>query len=327
MKLEARIRETLRAEADRFRPKLITTRAPAAIRRNSAAIVGTVTAGALVVALMVWFYGTMPTAGPTETSAAPTPTTVAQPTTSLGAHVPPVLAPFIPEATVADGVTTLTVTFIDGSTAELTWPEGLDLMSEGVHPYGWAFIPDIAARDFVIQRGSVEDVVAQFGRPTVLEVYPDGLGGTVTWWEPEGAGINFLGFQFGQWATLVYDGGSSVDTPEMNTETRELWIRSFRGETTSDGFLRFYVDEPLRLGGGGPGISLTFEGSRGTVELVAMECEPGFVEDGIGADDYVDWCDAGGQIVVRVSGPPEFQQQVFDGLQIGPVTVAQSPVS
>jgi hypothetical protein len=238
-------------------------------------------------------------------------------------HIPPQLAPFLPEYSVANGTATLVVTFVDGSTAELNWPEELDMMSVGVYPSGWAYIPHVAARDFFIRQGQVEEVVAQFGPVELLDRYPDGRGGTVGLWRPTDAGgVDYLGFQFGEWAVLVYEYGPGSGSAPMGTEARATWARRLRGETTPDGFLRLGGDEPLRMAIAGDyasPMSMTFESPGGQVQLVPEECRPGFVGDGIGSSEFVHWCDQGGLISVRIVGSAGFQQAVYEGLEIGPV--------
>lgn len=330
MRLEDRIRHTLRAEAERFQPELATSPelAPLASRPRWLVIAGAAAGLAILIGVTALLTRPGPVEPSTHTLSPPTITTPEQATTAPEQattipHIPPQLAPFIPEPFVEDGVAFLVVTFIDGSTAELSWPEELDLMSGGVYPYGWAFIPDVAARDFFIRQGLVEDVVAQFGPVELLDGYPDGRGGTVGLWRPADAGgIDYLGFQFGEWAVLVYEYGPGSGSAPMGEEARAKWVRSFRGETTADGFLRLYGDEPLRIAiaGGYPSpMSMTFESQGGQVELVPEECQPGFVGDGIGSSEFVHWCDQGGLISVRIVGTAGFQQAVYDGLKIGAV--------
>lgn len=319
MKLEDRIRATLHAEAERFEPHLAPTnlrpepesRAWLAFTKAAAAVVILVGTGVLLVR-PVPPTDTVPP--PVTTEPVVTSTTAGNPS-STPPTFPNQLTPWVPEYSVENGLALLVLEFIDGSTAEIRWLESLDLMSGGVYPYGYAHIPQVAARDFFIRRGDVEDVVKQFGPATVLDEYSDGRGGTVALWHPEGAGVDFLGFQFGDWAVLVYEGGSEVLTPTMSIRNRQRWAESFRGETTDGGFLRLYGDEPLRLANDKQ--SMTLQSPMGSVELHLGECPPSEPSESPG--DFVSWCDQGGLIDVHVTGPNEFARAVYEGLQIGTV--------
>lgn len=321
MKLEDRIRNTLHAEAERFEPHLASAELRSTPQSRPWLTYAGVTA-ALVVIVGTGVLlsppqqpaGTLPP--PVSTQPPQTSSTIATPVTT----VPGGLTPWIPQYTVDDGRASVVLEYIEGSTVEISWPESLDLMSEGVVPYGFAYIPNVAARDFFIRRGDVEEVVNQFGEATVLDSYSDGRGGTVNLWRPDGAGTDFLGFQFDDWAVLVYEGGTQVGTPPMSTENRQLWVESFRGESTPAGFLRLYADAPLQLGDVGANLSTTLWSPEGSVELHLTKCEPS--EPSGPFSEFTSWC-ANGHVDVHVTGSEEFAEAVYEGLEIGEVSFAE----
>ncbi|MDX1469643.1 MAG: DUF6174 domain-containing protein [Acidimicrobiia bacterium] len=204
----------------------------------------------------------------------------------------------------------------------------LALASDGVTPYGWARIDDGAGRDFFIRYGDVEDVVSRLGPSEKLGEYPGGSGGVVGFWRPSADEADYLGFQFGPWAVLVYDYRTDAQA-RLSEESRALWASHLRGATNSEGFLLLSSDYPLLLGRAGEypsPMSLTLWSPDGLVSLTPEPCQPGFVSDSkIDNDDYAQWCDVSGHMSIAASGPPEFQQKVYDGLLIGHVSTPGVP--
>ncbi len=316
MNLEDRVRATLHAEAERFEPHLASAELrPVNMSRPWLALAGAAAALAVIVGTGVFLSRPEP---PSDTLPPSGSTAPPQISTTVP-NLPDGFEPWVPEYTLEGGRASVDLTMIDGSAVKISWPETLDLMSEGVNPNGYASMPE-AARDFFIRHGDVEDVVNMFGPATVLDTYSDGRGGTVNLWSPEGAGVDYLGFQFGDWAVLVYEGGAQVETPPMGPEARQRWIESFRGETTPDGFLRLHGDEPLRIAGPGSRLSMTMRSPGGTVELAVEKCEPS--EPSSPFAEFATWCDESGWVTVFVSGTPEFMAEVQEGLIIETVTVA-----
>lgn len=320
MKLEDRIRATLHAEAERFEPQLAATQLKPATRiRPWMAFAGAAAALVVIVGTGVLLSRSQPPADtlPPPGSSQPQTSTTAQVSPPT---VPGALVPWVPEYSVDGGSASVVLEYIEGSSVEISWPEDLDLMSEGVVPYGYASLGEAASRDFFIRRGNVEEVVNQFGAATVLESYSDMRGGTVNLWRPEGAGVDYLGFQFDDWAVLVYEGGTQVGTPPMSIRNRQLWVEGFRGESTPNGFLRLYGDEPLRIGAAGANLSMTLRSPEGSVELHLTQCEAS--EPSGPFNEFVSWCDESGWVDVHVTGSEDFARSVYEGLDIGAVFVA-----
>lgn len=248
-----------------------------------------------------------------------TSTSLTQTGSATQSTVPPnyVLTVFIPEVSVDQGQAALELTLLDGTTLEIEWPETLDLLSGGVTPYGWARIEGGAARDFYIRYGDVVDVIAQFGPATQVGKYPDNAGGVVSFWRPTADEVDYLGFQFGGWAVLVYDYRTAGEG-RMTDESRALWATHFHGSITDEGFLRLSADPPLTLARAGEypsPMSMTLWSPTGLVFLIPGPCQPGFMSP-IDEDDHAFWCDTSGRLSIEVSGPPEYQQQVHDELSV-----------
>jgi hypothetical protein len=274
-----------------------------------------------------------PGGGPVTTIPKPVVTTTVPSTTEatlLGSQAPTHL--FVPEVLVEEGTATLAVEFLDGSTAELSWPADLDVLSDGVAPYGWAHVPHQNARDFFIRRGEPEEVVGLFGSPRLLTEYPDDQGGRVGFWRPEGwPDVDFLAFQFGSWVVLVYDYRTAMFGGDpMSDEDRQLWATHLHGSETSQGFLRLFADEPLQVAPAGAypsPMSITMWSPGGEIDLVPENCDPGFVSPIDDGDEFSHWCDPSGLLSIRIGGPPDFAQQVHGELRVGNVDLAGETTS
>ena len=245
----------------------------------------------------------------------PSESTSTTSTTIASIPLPEPVMAFVPEVFVDQGVASMVVLFPDGSTVDLAWPADLDLVSDGLLPYAWAQIPHRVARDFVIRHGEVPDVLATLGDARLLQEYPNGVGGTVGLWQVSGDEVDYLAFDFDPWTVLVYD---YRGFGRMSDADRELWATNFHGMTTDEGFLTLTADHPLRLSLAGEypsPMQIALHSPRGVVWLVPEDCAPGFVSE-IDLDDFAHWCDGSGRISIRVSGTPEFQQAVHDGLVV-----------
>lgn len=262
----------------------------------------------------------------TSTTATVNSTTTLSTTTTTGIDL---ATRFVPEVLIEGYTASLVVTFPDGSSADLSWPVDLDLLSGGVTPYAWAQVPHRQARDFFIRRGHAEEVVGVFGSPRLMEEYEDPSGGEVGLWRPEGwSDVDFLAFEFDSWVVLVYDyrTGETGGDP-MADDDRQVWVSSLHGRETEDGFLVLSADEPLRIAGAGAypsPMSLTLWSEEGEMDLVPEVCVPGFIsptdviDDG---DEFSHWCDASGLLSLRIVGPHTFAQRVHDHLRVSNVQV------
>jgi hypothetical protein len=137
-----------------------------------------------------------------------------------------------------------------------------------VTPYGSGYLQgkspvagrgDVVGRAFLILYGDLEDVhgdledVLAFvngGRsPQLLARYTGADGQMVGFWDLRlNETPDYLGFQVGRWAVLVYD---YAGTAAMTDAERASWAASFSGRETEDGFLLLQGSGPLRLAGAG----------------------------------------------------------------------------
>lgn len=268
----------------------------------------------------------------TTTSVPPPPTTTPAPTTTRVtiADSDVTFIPFVPEVSVEDGMVSLLVEFTDGSRARLQWPEELDLISEGVIPYGSGWVESEAgsfARDFIIRSGDIEEVLGGFGGAELLDEYEDAQGGMVGFWRPRGWFTDFLAFQFGSWVVLVYDYRFEA---RMDDNSRQLWATNFYGEETEDGYLLLSADPPAELASAGEypsPLQLTLSSDQGEILLIPRECDPASeIYDGahrIGDTEthFASWCDTTGLVTVHIYGTPEFADTVYDQLHVSDVHV------
>ncbi len=231
---------------------------------------------------------------------------------------------FVPVLHLEGGTLSLDIVFVDGSQTTIEWPVALDLVSEGVIPYGWAFIPGGSSRDFFVRPGTVEDVLVRLGGADLVGEYLDGTGATVGLWRPQGDEVDYLAFQFGNWSVLVYD---YRDDLQMSDEHRALWATNFHGEATGEGFLVLSAGHPLQLvfAGDYPApLSMTLHGADGDVKLTPGACEPGVI-DGIDGDAFAAWCTVEANMTIQAYGTGNFQQAVAEGLVVRSVVIAEPP--
>jgi hypothetical protein len=179
----------------------------------------------------------------------------------------------------------LPVAFPDGTRAELVYPSELDLAELGATPYSSGYLRgksptpgrgDEVGRDFRIFYGDVHDVLAFVNggaSPALLAHYKGADGQTVGFWDVRlNETPDYLAFQFGHWAVLVYDYAGAA---AMTDEERASWAASFSGRETDDGFLLLEGVGRLRLARTGEhaGPELAF-GSAGELTLFPGRCTP-----------------------------------------------------
>jgi hypothetical protein len=259
------------------------------------------------------------------TTRGPTASSVPPPATRLLDGPEPALDRFIPNLSVVNDKLSLDVEFVDGTTATVSWPESLDLLSRGLVPYGWAFVSGGAARNFFIRPGSVEDALRRLGTTELLGEYVDGDGQIVGLWRPISDQVDYLGFQFENWTVLVYDYRTEA---RMTEEHRQLWAESFHGDETDEGFLLLSADRPLQLvyAGDYPDpLRMTLRGENGEVRLVPGACQPGSISPSGDGDGVVIWCAETADMTVHAYGPVEFQRLVETGLAVENVSIAVPP--
>jgi hypothetical protein len=210
------------------------------------------------------------------------------------------------------------VTFPDGTTAELRYPAGLDLVRQGVRPYSSGSLPGTSGRDFKIHYRGAGEFLA--GRAPA-ETYTGADAQRVELWrardsEPE----YYLVFRFGSWSVLVWDGAGGAS---MTEEERRAWARSLEGQETEDGFLVLEAGGPLRLGRfgdhAGPELMLGDGAGNDVLLITGLWCD-GTREHPDRSSGFASWClpkPSKTAIAVHVySDDHSFVDAVLEGLEI-----------
>jgi hypothetical protein len=266
---------------------------------------------------------TTPPAGATTTTGGPSPTR--PPVTAAPIDDPkPGVKHFVPVLPLEDGILSLDVVYVDGSVSLVRWPASIDIVSRGLIPYGWAFITGASSRDFFIRPGTIEEVLDNLGGAELLGEYPDGSGGMIGMWRPVADEVDYLGFQFGDWAVFVFD---YRNTLQMSEDDRALWATSFHGEVSEDGFLVLSADYPLQLVFAGDypePLNMTMRGEDGEVTLTPGACEPGIL-DAVADDAFSAWCTEDGNMTITAYGRRDFQQVVMAEMEVVSVVIAEPP--
>lgn len=281
----------------------------------------------VVIGAMAFLTGEEPVPPP---ATGETPTTGATSTTAASSTVTSLVpedteAPrFVPNvSSTGSGLSSLDVVFLDGTTANLSWPEGLDLLSEGVTTHGWGGLNSLGSgtsRTISARPEPADSVVERFGGGELLATYPDGSGGTVEFRRfPVDATVDYLVFNMGAWTVLVYDYQSGPDG-RMRESSRETWASSLSGETSPEGFLSLSADPPLVLAGSGasPPVNLGFESPNGIVDITLFACSPNeIIED---EAQSITWCDQSGRMLVAIhSTDAAFRNLVRESLTISDI--------
>lgn len=186
------------------------------------------------------------------------------------------------------------VTFPDGTTAELVYAPRLALERFEIRPYSSATLAGAAARDFAIYDDDVTTVLETWNggaAPRLVAAYRDPQGRRVGLWRVGRADtvVDYLGFQFGRWAVLVYD---YVGAGAMTDAQRAAWVESFAGRETDDGWLLLQGDGRLRLARAGehagPELMLS-GGPERAVSVFPGRCRPHRGQNRVVAGRRVQW--------------------------------------
>jgi hypothetical protein len=117
--------------------------------------------------------------------------------------------------------------------------------------------------------------------PSPIARYEAADGQSVGFWNlPHPEEPNYLGFQFGRWAVLVYDYPADEESgaAAMTDAERAAWSASFSGRETADGFLLLRGSGPLRLARAGetagPQLSFGSVGQPPWFALYPGPCKP-----------------------------------------------------
>jgi hypothetical protein len=225
------------------------------------------------------------------------------------------------------------VTFVDGSSAELVFPNGLGLGDMGALMFTAGGLGNVdRGIDFRYGDGSC----LMGDGPT--QVY-EGAGGTrVETWvgPPECLDGGHLVYRFGDWFV-------GVRTDRLIEAERGEWARNLGGSETEDGFLVLRAIAPLFLQKAGepegPEILLQAKGGNPFIRFFPGPCQPDPAEgeesttlpDGvtvsfsrIGKDWFADWCEDG-TIRIQVNyATREYAEAAARDLRVRKVRLADS---
>jgi hypothetical protein len=254
---------------------------------------------------------------------------------------------FVPSTSREGDRVVLPVTFPDGTTAELVYPPKLEIAELGASPYssgrlrGESPTPargDLVGRDMVIAYGELDHALLSYNggeRPSLLARYEGVDGRTVGFWDfGSNLGVDYLGFQFGRWAVLVYDYAVDGHMPgaAMTDAERASWTASFSGHETTDGFLLLDGAGPLRLARAGehagPQLWFGSAGSPTSFGLYPGRCRPHRGQTRVvhgklvqWSDRFADWC-LSASMRIHASGPDPFVGGLIEHLRARDVALA-----
>jgi hypothetical protein len=255
---------------------------------------------------------------------------------------------FVP-ATHAEGHSVvLPVTFTDGTSAELVYPRRLAIAALGLTPYGSATLrgksavpgrSDKVGRDFLILHGEVHDYLARSRLPkppSPITRYQAADGQSVGLWNLPHPEPNYLGFQFGPWAVLVYDYPADEESgaAAMTDAERAAWSASFSGRETADGFLLLRGSGPLRLARAGetagPQLSFGSVGEPPWFALYPGPCKPHRDQTQLvhgklvsWSPGFASWC-LSDRMRIHARGRGPVIEGLIRGLAVRDVTLADS---
>jgi hypothetical protein len=228
------------------------------------------------------------------------------------------------------------VTFSDGSTAELTYPESVDLAGLGAlaRTEGHLDGAPETGRDLTIVPGDAGDWT-NVGAPTACYQAPDGVHAELRPTRDDPDVRYYLLFRFGPWTAFTWDGNAGQG---MTDEQRALWALSLEPVITGDGWPVLETAEPLRLGAESFGdVQLEFGnvGERGVL-MWPVGCSPREDDhtEAIGSRSvslsreagagqwFADWCMPEGPMIVHVYADRAFIVSLAEGLEVRDVRLA-----
>ncbi len=255
-----------------------------------------------------------------------TPTTTTPPTT-LATELP-ALPIFAPETRHWGTNTVVPIGFVDGTTAELSYPDQYDFLSDGIELQG-AFEDSGTGRTFTIRYGTIVENVARqravAGRAERLATYPDPRGGTAELWSfaPDDT-ADYLFVSLGNWTLQTWD--YHANRSDARDETLADWVQSLGGYVADNGY-------PVLAGGGsleivpvlgdtgGPdGPDLMLNGADGTIMLYPDQCQYVTGDGYNSGNNSLEWCDVATNTRVVAFGNSSVVHDMMDNLTITGVT-------
>lgn len=291
-------------------------------RRRRRTALGTA-AAAVALSLVVLSAALLGRVEPDQAS--PITSSSTPPATTLEAMIP-AATPFIPETRHSGARTVVPLGFVDGTTAELTYPDRYDLLSNGVELQG-KFDASSYGRTFTIRYGSIAEQVAieaaTAGSSERLASYPDPRGGTAELWRfGADAATDRLFIAYGDWTLETWD--YAANHSESRDETLATWVQSVAGYIAVNGYpvltgAGTLAVTPVLADGGPDGPDLQLGGDDGDILLFLNQCELAPNDDDAG-DSILEWCDPATQTRIAASGDPATLRDLRTNLRITGLT-------
>jgi hypothetical protein len=248
-------------------------------------------------------------------SSAPTPTLTPTPT-----YLPEDQT-WAPDTRSEGGRTIMPVTFADGVTAELVYPDQLALQDLNVYVETFADGPHGCGTQLSTTRSDPHQGWLRGDSPLWEHVRPD--GNTVELWH--GAGGEIMVFRFGAWSTMLRC------QPNVTDLTLTTWADNLDGRETPDGLLALTGTAPVRVNPwhdqNGPTVRLSDRDVIIDVQPRSDLCAPGSSRDVDATDGVVQWCpQSKGSVRVYANAfgasGRDLLQGLVDGLEIRAVRQA-----
>ncbi|MDJ0663741.1 MAG: hypothetical protein QNJ75_04220 [Acidimicrobiia bacterium] len=270
----------------------------------------------------------------------PPPEETPSTTTGVGPEAPQRPVGFVPATRAEADSIVVSLGFVDGTSADLSYPAEFDFLSRGIELEG-AFGTDGYGRSFTLRHGSIADQVAfriaVDGGGELLQSYPDPRGGSAELWRFGGDdnNIDSLFVAIGPWTLETWD--YQANRSEARDRTLTQWINSLQGDVAASGFVVLAGSGSLQLPpvfsneGGPDGPDLRLGGEDGDILLFLNQCGLVAGEDGP-EDGVLEWCDNATQTRVAAFGEPDRLLDLQRGLAItnliapsGEITAGVSP--
>jgi hypothetical protein len=303
-----RAAEELRRAAREAANRLEFPRYLRARRRKSTATFAVVVVGLMLVVLSTALLSRVE---PDDVSPINPSTTVPTTTTTTLATEIPALPVFDPPTYHWGRNTVVRLGFVDGTTAELSYPDGYDFLSNGIEVQG-AFEANGYDRTFTVRYGSITENVARLrnvtGGAQLLYTYPDPRGRTAELWRfGDDDTADYLFIEFGDWTLQTWD--YRANRSEARDQTLGDWVESLVGYVADTGYPMLTGAGSLEITpvlgdkGGPDGPDLRLGGADGDILLYPDHCQNVTGEDDT-ADGRLEWCDSASNTRVVASGDP-----------------------
>ena len=211
------------------------------------------------------------------------------------------------------------VTFLSGGRAEVVLPKGsldphrLSFVPGGEVAWPGSSVSDPLGRNVQVSRGTV---AAAFAGHRRLGEYHDASGRPVPYYGPFDGGVNYLGFQFGEWVVRAWDYPERDPRgPAMTEQQRTFWAAHLDGHVTPDGFLVLDPVPPLANSTTDTTDGRLTDGTN-TIGILFRACQPGERQGQKTTQGYImntphgsPWlCDPQVPLIIWMDGDPHFVQ-------------------